>query len=81
MVKFGRMLRQLQAERRRAEKQIGRLDEAIAVFERLAGTNSRGAVRRDSTGARKRSAAVRKRMSKAQKARWARLRQQETAKS
>src|SRR5215831_9590132 len=81
MVNFGRTLRQLRAERSRAEKEIERLDEAIAVFEKLAGTNFRGAVRRNSRGTRKRSATVRKMMSKAQKARWAKLRQQDAAKS
>ena len=80
MVDFGRMLRQLQAERRRAEKEIERLDEAIAVFEKLVGTNSRGATRTNSKRAPKRSAATRRKMAKAQKARWAKLREQEAAK-
>jgi hypothetical protein len=77
MVNFGRTLRQLQAERSRADKEIARLDEAIAVFEKLVGTNSRGATGRASRNGRKISAATRRRMAKAQKARWAKLRQKQ----
>ena len=80
MVNFGRTLRQLQAERNRAEKEIERLDEAIAVFEKLTGTNSRGAARKEPRKGWKFSAATRRKMAKAQKARWAKLRQQDAAK-
>jgi hypothetical protein len=77
MVNFGRTLRQLHAERSRAEKEIRRLDEAITVFERLVRTNSRGSAQANSKGARKLSAATRRRMAKAQKARWAKVREQQ----
>ncbi len=78
MADFGRMLTQLRAEHRRASKEIKRLDEAIAVFEKLVPV---GATRKNSKGTRKVSAATRRKMAKAQKARWAKLRRQETAKS
>jgi hypothetical protein len=74
MANLGQMLRQLQSERTRAQNELERLDEAIVVFEKLVGTNSRGVVRTNSKGTRKLSAAARRRMSKAQKARWAKLR-------
>ena len=80
MLNFRRTLRQLQAERSRAEKEIERLDEAIAIFEKLVGTNSRGATRTNSKRIRTVSAATRRKMAKAQKARWAKLRQEGTPK-
>jgi len=81
MVNFGRTLRQLQAERSRAEKEIGRLDEAIEVFQKLVVVNSRGATRKEPKTGRRVSAATRRKMAKAQKARWAKLRQEGTPKN
>ena len=81
MANLGQMLRQLHRERKRAENELMRLDEAIAVFEKLVGTNSRGAGRsKNSKGTRKLFAAARRKIGKAQKARWAKLRQQGAAK-
>jgi hypothetical protein len=80
MANLGQMLRQLRKERGRAQNQLNRLDEAIGVFEKLVGTNSRGATRPNSKGTRKLSAATRRRMAKAQKARWAKVREQRPAK-
>ena len=77
MANLGQMLRQLRRERGRAQTQLERLDEAIAVFQKLVGRNSRVAARANSKGTRKLSAATRRRMAKAQKARWANVRQQE----
>jgi hypothetical protein len=74
MANLGQMLRQLRRERAGRQNQLERLDEAISVFEKLVGTNSRGTVRTNSKGTRKFSASARRRMSKAQKARWAKLR-------
>ena len=77
---LGRMLRQLRGERSRAQKELDRLDEAIAVFEKLVGANPRAQTRVRSAVNRKVSAATRRKMSKAQKARWAKLRQQGASK-
>ena len=44
MANFGRMLRQLREERSRVQKELDRLDEAIAVFEKLVGANPRAAL-------------------------------------
>ena len=76
MANLGRMLRQLRGERSRAQKELDRLDEAIAVFEKLVAPNPGRGARRGPTGGRKPSAATRRKMSKAQKARWAKLRQE-----
>ena len=75
MANLGRMLRQLRGERSRAQKELDRLDEAIAVFEKLVAPNPGRRVRGGATGGRKPSAATRRKMSKAQKARWTKLRQ------
>ena len=80
MANLGQMLRQLRGERGRAAKQLEQLDEAIAVFEKLVAPNPGRGERRGPTGGRKPSAATRRRMSKAQKARWVKLRQQGAAK-
>jgi len=76
MANLGRMLRQLRGERSRAQKELDRLDDAIAVFEKLVAPNPGREARVRSAGNRKVSAATRRKMSKAQKARWAKLRQQ-----
>jgi len=76
MANLGRMLRQLRGERSRLRKELDRLDEAIAVFEKLVGDNPRAQARVRSAVNRKVPAAARRKMSKAQKARWAKLRQQ-----
>jgi hypothetical protein len=81
MLNFRRTLRQLQAERSRAEKEIERLDQAIEVFQKLIVTNSRGATRKEPKTGRKFSAATRRKMAKSQKARWAKQRQEGTAKN
>ena len=81
MANLGGVLTQLRKERARAQSELMLLDEAIVVFEKLVGTNSRGATRAQSSNGRKRSASARKRMSKAQKARWARVREQGTKKA
>jgi hypothetical protein len=78
MANLGRMLRQLRGERVRAQKELDRLDEAIAVFEKLVAPNPGREARRGPGGKRKVSAATRSKMSKAQKARWAKLRQHGT---
>ena len=76
MANLGRMLSQLREERIRVQKQLDRLDEAIAAFEKLVEANPRAQARARSEGKRKVSAATRRKMSKAQKARWANLRQE-----
>ena len=64
-------LNQLRAQRRQSQQQLETLDQAIAALDRLARNGS--AVRRNHPK-RTLSAAARKRISQAQKARWARVR-------
>ena len=80
MANLGRMLRRLRGERIRAQKELDRLGEAIAVFEKLVAPNPGREARVRPAVNRKVSAATRRRMSKAQKARWVKLRQQGAAK-
>ena len=74
MANLGQILRQLQGERSRTERELRRLDGAIAAFEKLVGNNpGPGRPRKPK---RRLSAAARRRMAKAQRARWAKVRQQ-----
>lgn len=79
MANLRQMLKQLRGERSRTRKELGRLDEAIAVFEKLVGANPGQGGRRRPKARRKLSAAARRKIAKAQKARWAKLRQQKMA--
>ena len=76
MANLGQVLKQLQGERSRAQKKVERLDEAVAAFQKLVGTKSRGATRKGPRARRKLSAATRRKIARAQKARWAKLRKQ-----
>ena len=80
MANLGQMLEQLREERSRSKEELDRLDGAIAAFEKLVGTNRRGAPR-GPRAKRRFSAATRRRMAKAQKARWAKLRQRAATKA
>jgi hypothetical protein len=80
MANLGQILRQLQGERSRAERELRRLDGAIAAFEKLVGNNPGSARLRKPRARRKFSAAARRKMSQAQKARWAKLRKEKAAK-
>lgn len=64
-------LNQLRAERRHSQQQLETLDQAIAALDRLARNGSAG---RRNHPKRTLSVAARKRISQAQKARWARVR-------
>ena len=72
MSTFARVLSELQSERKRAENELNRIDNAITALRGLAG--GRGPARNHTTSSRGRrqlSAAARRRISMAQKARWA----------
>jgi hypothetical protein len=79
MVDLSRTLRQLQEERSRARKELGRLDEAITVLKKLAADHSAPARPPKPRSGRKLTLAVRKKISEAQKARWAKLRKRRAA--
>ena len=76
MANLGQILRQLRGERSRTRKELSRMDDAIAAFEKLVGNNPGPARLRKPRTRRKFSAAARRKMSQAQKARWAKLRKE-----
>lgn len=73
MAQLGRILRQLRAQRASAQAEVDRLDraiEALSDVERRTGRTPGGA----RGGPRHMSAAARKRIADAQRARWAKIR-------
>ena len=68
-------LDQLRAERKQAEAQVEKLNQAIAVIEGLSGRNGTR-VARGKRGRHSLSAAARRRISEAQRARWAQRKKQ-----
>jgi hypothetical protein len=73
-------LQQLRSERKQAQAQVEKLDQAISVIEGLSGRrNTRGAT--NGRARRSLSAAARKRISEAQRARWAQRKKQAGAAS
>jgi len=71
MANLDNALQQLRAERKQAQLEVEKFDKAISVIESL---NGSGAVRKSTQPTRTVSAASRRRMARAQKARWAKLR-------
>jgi hypothetical protein len=70
-------VKMLRGHRAQVQKELTRLDKAIAVLRELSGTNSTSSP----NGKRHTmSAAARRKIAKAQKARWAKVRQQRAAK-
>jgi hypothetical protein len=72
MANLENALQELRAERRVAQLQVEKLDQAISVIESL---NGSGIIRNASQPKRIISAASRRKMAQAQKARWAKARQ------
>jgi DNA-binding PucR family transcriptional regulator len=66
-------LQELRAERKRAQLQVEKLDQAISVIELL---NGSGTSRKTNQPSRIISAASRRKMAQAQRARWARARKE-----
>lgn len=75
MSNFGRVLSELQSERKRAENELNRIENAISALRGLAGGRGAGRNHTARTFGHRRqlSAAARKRISMAQKARWAKF--------
>jgi hypothetical protein len=71
MGNLGSALQQLRAERKQAQSHLEKLDQAISVIESL---NGSGTVRQANQPTRVISAASRRKMAQAQRARWARAR-------
>jgi hypothetical protein len=74
MANLTNALHELREERRQAESQIHKLDSAISVLQDLVGQNGSTPARTGAGQGRVVSAAARRRMAAAQRARWARER-------
>lgn len=72
MVSLGRAVKQIHGERESLQQQLKRLDQAIAALESVNGLGGRGRRR----GRRHLSAAARRQIAAAQKARWAKWKAQ-----
>ena len=77
MSNFARVLVELKSERKRTENELHRIDDAISALRGLGarGTNGTRTAKGMRRGPRRLSAAARKRISMAQKARWAKYKQ------
>jgi hypothetical protein len=73
MANLDNAIQQLRQERKHAQLQVEKLDSAISVLQGLTGSSSTS-TRNGSQPKRKVSAAARRRMARAQKARWAKSR-------
>jgi hypothetical protein len=73
MGNLGNALQQLRAERKQAQLHVQKLDQAISVIESL---NGLGTVRQANQPTRIISAASRRRMARAQRARWAKVKKE-----
>ncbi|HUB01497.1 MAG TPA: hypothetical protein VL983_02380 [Terriglobales bacterium] len=80
MTNIAKALDRLREERREAQHQVQKLGEAITVLEKLTrGSGASASVGSTNRAKRVLSAAGRRRISLAQKARWAKLRQSKKA--
>ena len=79
MVNLDSAIAKLREERSRTQKELGRLDQAISALKKLAGDHSASAQAYRPRGRRKLSAAARKKISMAQKARWAKMKKRKAA--
>jgi hypothetical protein len=80
MANLENALQQLREERKQAQSRVEKLDSAISVLQELSVTNS-SRVARTSQPKRVISAASRRKMGQAQRARWAKLRPSQPARA
>jgi hypothetical protein len=81
MVKLAQVIKGLRTARSRAQKEVHRLEKAIAALGKLNGNAGRQAHTNGTRKRRKLSVAARKRIAAAQRARWAKIRQQKASKA
>jgi hypothetical protein len=74
MTNLTNALQQLREERIQAQLHVAKLDEAISAIEGLIGRTTSASVRKSAGPQRILSAAARRRMARAQRARWAKVR-------
>ena len=80
MVNLAQVIKGLRVERSRAQKEVDRLEKAIVALGKLNGHPGRQAQRNETRKRRTLTAAARKRISRAQRARWAKIRQRKATK-
>jgi hypothetical protein len=79
MANLAQIMEQLKTERSQMAKELERLDAAIGAMGKLLSSNSVSAAGNKPPVRRRLSAAARKRIADAQRARWAKLRKQKAA--
>ncbi len=78
-MEIGNVIAQLRQERSRTQKELDQLDAAIVALRALTADHSATAQASRPRARRKLSAAARKRISEAQKARWAKIKKRKAA--
>ncbi|HVB98881.1 MAG TPA: hypothetical protein VNJ12_06055 [Candidatus Dormibacteraeota bacterium] len=79
MANLAQMMQELKAERKHMTKELRGLDKAISAVGKLLASNSTSAQGEKPKVRRRLSAAARKRIADAQRARWAKLKKQKAA--
>ena len=79
MANLAQVMQDLKAQRGRVAQELQRLDEAIGAVAKLLNSNASSAEGKKPKARRRLSAAARKRIADAQRARWAKLRKQKAA--
>ena len=79
MANLAQVMQDLKTQRGRVAQELQRLDEAIGAVAKLLNSNSASAEGKKPKARRRLSAAARKRIADAQRARWAKLRKQKAA--
>src|SRR6476659_5542893 len=78
MTTFDNVLQQLRSEHKQAQAAVGKLEQAISAIEGLDG-NRAGTMFNGTRGKKTMSAAARRRIAQAQRARWAKFKKQSPA--
>lgn len=79
MANLAQVMQDLKSQRNRVEQELQRLDDAIGAVSKLLNSHSAPVADKKPKVRRRLSAAARKRIADAQKARWAKLRKQKAA--
>lgn len=79
MANLGQMLEELKAKRDSTKRELAQLDEAIRALQKLGRADSRGSKSKGVKRRRTMSAAARRKIAAAQRARWAKVRKQKAA--
>lgn len=81
MANLAQVMQDLKAQRSRVQEELQRVEDAIGAVAKLLGSHVAPSAGKKPTVRRRLSAAARKRIADAQRARWAKLRKQKAAKA